>query len=102
MMDNYRLEYHDGAKWIPMAVFDIKDGQYNFARDYQVYGLDWTPEELVFYFNGKEIRREKNTIAFSPSPIWLSLAIIGWGGKITDAIDGTQMEVDFVRVYRRR
>ena len=102
MMDNYRLEYHDGAKWIPMAVFDIKEGQYNFARDYQVYGLDWTPEELVFYFNGKEIRREKNTIAFSPSPIWLSLAIIGWGGKITDAIDGTQMEVDFVRVYRRR
>ena len=102
MMDNYRLEYHDGAKWIPMAVFDIKDGQYNFARDYQVYGLDWTPEELVFYFNGREIRREKNTVAFSPAPIWLSLAIIGWGGKITDAIDGTQMEVDFVRVYRRR
>jgi beta-glucanase (GH16 family) len=102
MIDNYRLEYHDGTKWVPMAVFDIGDGAYNFARDYQVYGLNWTPEELVFYFNGKEIRREKNEFAHSPSPIWLSLAIIRWGGKITDAIDGTQMEVDYVRVYNRR
>jgi len=30
------------------------------------------------------------------------LAIIGWGGKITDAIDGTFMEVDYVRVYQAR
>jgi hypothetical protein len=25
----------------------------------------------------------------SEAPTWLSLAIIAWGGKITDAIDGT-------------
>jgi hypothetical protein len=32
----------------------------------------------------------------------LSLAIIPWAGKITDAIKRTQMEVDYVRIYKRR
>jgi hypothetical protein len=38
----------------------------------------------------------------SPAPVWLSLAIIGWGGRITDAIDGTFMEVDHVRIDQAR
>lgn len=99
MMDNYRIEYHNGSKWVEMAKFDSQDGQYNFARDFQTYGLEWTEDDLVFYLNGKELQREKNTICDWPSPVWLSLAIIGWGGKITDAIDGTFMEVDYVRIY---
>jgi beta-glucanase (GH16 family) len=102
MMDNYRVEYHDGSKWVEMAKFDILDGQYNFARDFHTYGLEWTENELIFYFNGKEIRREKNDFCHQPAPVWLSLAIIGWGGKITDAIDGTFMEVDYVRIYQRK
>jgi len=56
----------------------------------------------VYYFDGKEIRRMKNEIAFSPSPVWLSLAIISWAGKVTDTIDGTAMEVDYVRVFKRK
>jgi beta-glucanase (GH16 family) len=102
MMDNYRVEYHDGGKWIELAKFDVLDGQHNFARDFHTYGLEWTERELIFYFNGREIRREKNDFCHSPAPVWLSLAIIGWGGKITDAIDGTFMEVDHVRIYRRK
>lgn len=101
-MDNYRVEYHDGKKWVEMSKFDLIDGQYNFARDFHTYGLEWTEKELVFYFNGKEIRREKNEFCHSPAPVWLSLAIIGWGGEITDAIDGTFMEVDHVRIFRPR
>jgi len=102
LLEDYKIAYHDGTKWVEMSAFNIRDGAYNFARDYQVYGLEWTPEELVFYFNGKELRREKNTFCHSPAPVWLSLAIIKWGGAITDAIDGTAMEVDYVRVYKRK
>jgi beta-glucanase (GH16 family) len=102
LLENYRLDYHDGEKWIEMAAFDIKGGTYDFSRDFHVYGLDWSPEELVFYFNGQEIRREKNHFAHSPSPVWLSLAIISWAGRVSDTIDGTQMEIDYVRVYQRR
>lgn len=102
LLENYRLEYNDGEKWIAMAAFDVKEGAYNFARDYQTYGVEWTPDELVFFLNGKEIRREKNQFAHSPAPVWLSLAIIPWAGRVSDAIDGTFMEVDYVRVYQPR
>ena len=102
LLENYRLEYHDGQKWIEMAAFDLKGGAYDFARDYHVYGLEWSPTELIFYFNGKEIRREKNEFAHSPSPVWLSLAIIPWAGRISEAIDATFMEVDYVRVFQLR
>jgi beta-glucanase (GH16 family) len=101
LMDRYKVEYHDGSGWIEMAKFDILDGNYNFARDFQTYGLEWTEKELVFYFNGKEIRREKNEFCHQPAPVWLSLAVIAWGGQITDAIHGTFMEVDYVRIYQK-
>lgn len=102
LLENYRLEYHNGQRWVEMARYDVTEGDYNFARDFHTYGLEWTPTDLIFYFNGKEIRREKNEFCHSPTPIWLSLAIIRWAGPVTDAIDGTAMEVDYVRVYKRR
>lgn len=80
--------------------FTYKDQ--NFARDFQVHGLEWTEKELVFYLNGREIRRLKNDFCFSPASVWLSLAVIPWAGQITDAIDGTAMEVDYVRIYRKK
>ena len=102
LLSDYNISYHDGTNWVEISSFDVTKGNFNFARDFQTYGLEWTQEELVFYFNGKKIRREKNNFCHSPSPVWLSLAIIGWGGKITDAIDGTFMEVDHVRIYQRK
>jgi beta-glucanase (GH16 family) len=72
----------------------------DLARDFHTYGLKWNEKELVFYFDGREIRREKNVFCHSPSPVWLSLAIISWAGKVTDAVDGTFMEVDYVRIYQ--
>jgi beta-glucanase (GH16 family) len=80
--------------------FTYKDQ--DFARDFQVHGLEWTEKELIFYLNGKEIRRMKNEFCLSPSSVWLSLAVIPWAGRITDAIDGTAMEVDYVRIYRKK
>ena len=102
MMDDYRVEYHNGKRWVEISSFDIKKGSANFARDFHTYGLEWSEKELVFYLDGKAIRREKNAFCHSPSPVWLSLAIIAWAGKITDSIHGTYMEVDYVRVYNKK
>ncbi len=71
----------------------------DLSKTMHVYGLLWTKEELVWYFDGKELRREKNTICHGAAPVWLSLAIIKWAGPVTDAIDGVSMDVDYVRVY---
>ena len=102
LISNYKIEYWNGKSWVEMSSFDINKGTHNFANEYHTYGLEWSKDELVFYFDGKVIRREKNTFCWSPSPIWLSLAIIAWAGNITDAIDRTQMEVDYVRVYQKK
>ena len=102
LLNNYQISWHDGSKWVVMSSFDVKEGNHNFARDFQTFGLLWTENQLVFYFNGKEIRREKNTFCHRPSPVWLSLAIIPWAGRVTDAIDGTSMEVDYVRIYQMK
>ena len=74
----------------------------DFAAEFHTFGVEWTEEEIIFYFDRKEFRRIRNEFCYSPAPIRLSEAVLAWGGKVTDAIDGTFMAVDYVRVYSRR
>lgn len=102
LLSGFKIQYHDGRSWKDIVVKDPRNAACDFSKDFHVYGLEWTKDEIVFYFDGKAIRREKNRFCHSPSPVWLSLAIIPWGGLVTDAIDGTFMEVDYVRIYNRK
>ena len=72
----------------------------NLANDYHIYGLEWTKDSLIYSFDGNVIRRLKNEFCHSPAPVYLSEAIISWAGEVTDAIDGTSMDVDWVKVYQ--
>lgn len=73
----------------------------NLSKEFHTYGLKWTEDEIIFYMDGKEIRKERNYFCHSPSPIYLSSAIIDWDGNINvDKLDGTYMEIDYVKVYR--
>lgn len=76
--------------------YPLKD----FSQDFHVFGMEWTENEIVFYLDRTEIRRVKNNFCFSPAPMMLSLAIINWAGEVTDKIDRTFMEIDYVRVYK--
>ena len=69
------------------------------SKEFHVYGFLWTADELVFYFDGKEIRRVKNEVCHSECALLLSEAILKWAGPVGDAINGTFMEVDYVRAY---
>ena len=73
----------NGKKTHPGSSKSFKplDGQYSFARDSHTDGVKWTGKERVFYFNGKELRREKNAFCHSPAPVWLSLAIIAGAAR---------------------
>lgn len=92
----------DGRPTHPTSHQDFTFEGHDFAREFHVYGLEWSDAELVFYLDGKELRRVKNEFCHAPASIWLSLAVIPWAGRVTDAIDGKAMEVDYVRVYRRK
>jgi len=72
----------------------------NLGTEYHYYGLKWTADSLCFFFDGKQVRAVHNDFCYSDAPIYLSEAIITWAGAVTDAINGTQMEIDYVRVYK--
>ncbi|MGJ8690910.1 MAG: glycoside hydrolase family 16 protein [Thalassotalea sp.] len=99
LITDFKVQYQTPEGWRDIATLDIRES-INFAEQYHTYGLEWNEEELIFYFDGEEIRREKNEIAHSLTPIWLSLAIIKWDGPVTDKIDGTSMKVDYVRYFK--
>ncbi|UII75359.1 glycoside hydrolase family 16 protein [Flagellimonas sp. HMM57] len=73
----------------------------DFSKDFHVFGLTWDENGMVYYLDGKEIRRLKNDFCFGKTPIFLSLALVEWYGTLTDAVDGTSMKVDYVRYYKK-
>ena len=102
VITNYKVQYYNGSAWVDMANYDESVNGVNLAKEYHYFGLEWNRDWLVYYFDGKPVRTIKNEFCFSPAPIYLSEAIIGWAGEVTDAINGTQMEIDYVRVFNRR
>lgn len=80
--------------------FDFSDEGLDFSKEYHVFGLKWTSDSLIYSFDGKDMRRMKNEFCHSPAPVYLSEAIISWAGAVTDAIDGTSMVIDWVRIYQ--
>ena len=99
--DSINMNIHNwsGKHWSKSKEKKVEGA--NLADEFHTYGLEWNKVELIWFFDGKEIRREKNTLCHKAAPVWLSLAIIKWAGSVTDAIDGTSMDVDYVRIYQK-
>ena len=64
--------------------FRDKCPDHDFSKEYHLFGVDWEEDEIIFYLDRKELRRVKNEICHS------------------DEVDGSFMEVDYVRVYTRK
>ncbi len=103
LISDYRIEYHDGTQWVELAAMDIAQ-ELNLADEFHTYGLAWTGQELIYYFDRRELRRSTFLAGYdNPARIWLSGAVVPWAGTIDpEMLDGSCMEVDYVRVYRRR
>jgi beta-glucanase (GH16 family) len=99
-MSDFTIQYWKDGAWVDMADSGANGGFVDLSKDYHIYGMMWTPEEIVFYFDGKELRREKNEFSHFPAPVFLSSAVIHWAGPVTDRIDGTSMDVDYIRIWQ--
>ena len=99
--DSVNMNIHNwsGKHWAKSKEWKAKG--HDLSQKFHVYGLEWSEKELVWFFDGQEIRRETNSICHREAPVLLSSAIMKWAGPVTDKIDGTAMEVDYVRVYQR-
>ncbi len=77
----------------------------DLSRDWQVYGLEWSPDAIVWYLNGAEVWRLEDSSAISDDPMYLliNLAVGGnWPGDPDEStVFPAEMRVDYVRVWRR-
>ncbi len=107
-----RWKKPDGTETHAFAQFATNPNPwYNIATNYHIMGLEWNEKELIWYLDGKIIRRSANvkawgapTNCFDDAPIYLSGATGKgsiFGGLVTDAANGTFMEIDWVRVYEK-
>lgn len=99
---DYVLEIFDGKSWTEISSVKYgSDTKVDLSETFHVYALEWDEENLIYYFDGKEIFRQKNEFCFSPSPVYLSLALGKWCGPVIDeSVDGSFMEVDYVKVWQ--
>lgn len=74
----------------------------DLSADFHTYGVDWQPDHVIWYFDGKVIKvfRQKRNIPHTPMYILLDLAVGGWisfpnGSTPFPAV----MQVDYVRVW---
>ncbi|WP_026903160.1 family 16 glycosylhydrolase [Pedobacter glucosidilyticus] len=74
----------------------------DLSKDFHVYALEWTPEELIFYFDGVEIDRKPVCNAHLPVWPFFSTAVINWAGPLKDSMSGKSMDVDWVRIYQKK
>ncbi|MGV8946089.1 MAG: glycerophosphodiester phosphodiesterase family protein [Lutibacter sp.] len=85
----------------------------NVFNDFHLYGIEWTSESIKFFIdnklfyeaikgeNGKDTTNEGWPFE-KPYYLILNLAIGGnWGGEIDDAIFPAEMQIEFVRMYKK-
>ena len=99
--DSVNMNIHNwsGQHWAKSMEWKAKG--HDLSQEFHVYGFEWSEQSLVWFFDNREIRRETNAICHGAAPVLLSSAIMKWAGPVTDQIDGTAMEVDYVRAYQR-
>ena len=75
---------------------------WRLADDFHVYGLEWTPQQLVFYVDGVVVRSQANTHWHMPMrPIFDSETMPDWFGLPEDLDLPSFYQVDYVRAWKR-
>jgi beta-glucanase (GH16 family) len=80
---------------------DVSD----LSKDWHTYGVDWSPEAIVWYLDGKEMWRYEDVDKIPDEPLYmiLNLAV---GGNWPGSPDATtefpaRMQVDYVRAWKK-
>ena len=82
------------------------DAPVDLDKDFHTYGMEWDEKQLVWYFDGKPVRRLKNPVCHAAMDVRLSTVIMDRAIEKDrvdiNTMDGVSMAVDWVRVYSKR
>jgi beta-glucanase (GH16 family) len=82
------------SKHINKPLPDLGDG-------FHMFGLEWTPDEYIFYVDGQETGRMREAVSHRSEYLILSLEVGKWADDIAAATLPDSMVVDYVRVWQR-
>ncbi len=89
-----RKKWNRGGAW---------KAPFNFADDFHVFGLEWTPEHLVYYVDGVVVRRMPNTHWHAPlRMIFDSETMLDWLGDPAPSDLPSTFSVNYVRAWKNR
>lgn len=71
----------------------------DLSKDFHIYGLEWNRENILWYFDGKEVRREINTFNSGGANIRFSTAVMQYLNP-TNELDMKSMDIDYIYVYQ--
>jgi len=73
----------------------------NLTNEFNVYGVEITPNEVVFFFNGKEIAHHSGPgVSHDHMHLIANCAVVSRGAK--DSLLPDYFEIDYIRVYQRK
>ena len=76
-----------------------KKGGSKFSTDYFIYTLEWTPDKLVWKINDLEAMTQTQGVPQDPMYIGFSAGV---SAPVPDHMLPASMDIDWVRVYRKK
>lgn len=73
----------------------------DYSEDYLVYGLEWTPDKIIWYVNGKMVRNSSNPGIVDPVRIIFNLAITPWKEPDATTPFPSTMHIDYFKFYQK-
>lgn len=97
--------YHFGKDAAHEASFGGKHEGVDKSKDFHTYGVEWGPDYMHFYFDGKRINENFNRQECAQGKdmyLIINLAVGGWAGTPTsNDIFPSTYECDWVRVWTK-
>ena len=98
---HFHYQGSDGERRTVNRSADVGD----LSEGFHVYGLEWSPDEIVWYLDGVERWRFADASAIPREPMYLlvNLAVGGtWPGAPDESTDfPAQFLIDYVRIWQR-
>jgi beta-glucanase (GH16 family) len=101
MPTNIHSGFKDGWDKDKAEPFDYDVGN-KVAENFNVFGLEWDPTNLVFYSNGKVVRSIENKGRFTePQTMFFDMETFKWHGYPEPSELPGDFEIDYIRTWTR-